>query len=167
MSTKEIITYSLWGIIFIALQILILQHIVLFGYAFCFIYMGILLLLPLEIDTSKAMLLGLVIGLLVDIFYNTLGMHAAASVLIAYVRPLWLKVVVDVKDADRIDITLDDLGIVRFCTLTFPLIFLHHTALFLIEINSLVLLPYTIIKIVASSLFTMLVLLLSQSFRKV
>jgi hypothetical protein len=166
MSTKEIINYSLWGIIFIVIQILLLQHIVLFGYAFCFLYIGILLVLPIETDTSKVMLLGLSIGLIVDVFYNTLGMHAAASVLIAYLRPIWIKMVIDVKDADRIDITLDDLGLVRFCTLTFPLIFLHHLALFLIEINSLVLLPYTVIKIVASSLFTMIALLLSQSFRK-
>ncbi len=166
MSAKEIISYSLWALIFITLQILLMQHIVLFGYAFCFIYIAIILLLPVEVNTITAMLIALISGLLVDVFYNTLGIHAAASVLVAYTRPIWLRMIVDIKDADRIEIELGGLGVIRFSMLTFPLILLHHSALFFIEINNFNLLPYTFIKIIASSFFTMTILLLTQSFRK-
>lgn len=166
MSAKEIINYSVWAIIYISLQILLMQHIVLFGYAFCFIYIALILLLPIETDTLTAMLIALGAGLLVDVFYNTLGIHAAASVLVAYARPIWLRMIVDIKEADRIEIDLNGLGFARFSVLTFPLILLHHTALFFIEMNSFILLPYTLIKIAASSVFTMILLLLSQSFRK-
>lgn len=167
MSAKEIINHSLWAFIYIMLQILLMQHIVLFGYAFCFIYIAIIVLLPVDVNTVTAMIIALICGLLVDVFYNTLGIHAAASVLIAYTRPIWLKIIVDTKEADRIEINLNALGFVRYCLLVFPLIVLHHGALFFIEMNSLTLLPYTLIKIIASSIFTMIVLLLSQTFRKV
>jgi hypothetical protein len=74
-------------IIYLILQVVLVQNMVLFDVAFCFLYLGFLLMLPFDAGAIKLMLMGLLMGLCVDIFYNSLGIHAAASVFIMYIRP--------------------------------------------------------------------------------
>ena len=73
-------------------QVLVLKYMVLFGVGFCFLYLMALLFLPLEMGFAGAMITGLVLGLTVDIFYNTTGIHAAASVFIMFIRPYWMAI---------------------------------------------------------------------------
>ena len=54
------------------------------------IYPVIILLLPLRTPNAFILIIGFVLGLLLDIFYNSPGVHASASVLIAFLRPFVL-----------------------------------------------------------------------------
>ena len=63
-------------------QVLILKYFVLFGVGFCFLYLMFLLFLPLEIGFASAMVIGLIAGLIVDLFYNTLFIHSLTVFLI-------------------------------------------------------------------------------------
>ena len=83
MTLREILSTTLLFVLYLALQILLVRNVVLFDYGFCFIYIACILLLPNEISRTWLMIIAFVTGLIVDTFYNTLGMHAAATVLMA------------------------------------------------------------------------------------
>ena len=66
------------------LQGIVFKNIILFEYAFCFIYIYYLLSLPVDIRPVLAILIGFGMGLIVDMFYDTGGIHAASSVLLMF-----------------------------------------------------------------------------------
>ncbi len=57
------------------------------------IYPIIILLLPLRTPNALILLFGFTLGILLDIFYNSPGVHASATVLIAFLRPYVLSLV--------------------------------------------------------------------------
>ena len=74
---NNLLKYSLIFIVSVLLQVLVLNHILIFRMISPFYYLIFLLLLPY--DTPRAMLifLGFILGLSIDAFTNTLGVHAA------------------------------------------------------------------------------------------
>jgi hypothetical protein len=77
---------ALHFIFIVLLQVLVLKNMSL-GKVNIYLYPIIILLLPLEIPHGLLVLLGFVCGLSIDIFYDTLGLHAAVMTLIAFARP--------------------------------------------------------------------------------
>ena len=136
---------------------------VLFDVAFCYIYLAFILSLPFDIRPVLLMLIGFVCGFLIDIFYDTLGIHAAASILVAYVRPYWTKTVPPRGGYEMgMKPTIKEMGFSWFVTYTLPLIFLHHLALFFIEVGGLHLFGFTIVKVISSTILTFLVMVILQ-----
>jgi hypothetical protein len=167
MSLREIIQYSLWFLLYMVLQVLILRNIVLFDYSFCFAYVAAILLLPAEVNRTFLLILGFLTGLLVDTFYNTLGMHAAATLLVAYLRPYWIQLQLETKStADRLDISLSELGMAGYLLYLLPLVLVHHTMLFFVEMSHFGMLGYTLLRVVASTVFTTFLIVVIQLFTK-
>lgn len=167
MTLREIIHYSLWFLLYLLLQILILRNIVLFDYAFCFVYIAGILLLPAEVNRTLLLIMGFLTGLLVDVFYNTLGMHAAATVLIAYLRPFWIQIQLETKGTtERLEISISELGVGGYLVYLLPLVFIHHAALFFIEMSHFGMIGYTLLRIVASTLFTTFLITVIHLFSK-
>lgn len=131
----------------LVLQVLVLKYFVLFGLGFCFLYVMFLLFLPYEMGNSGLMLIGLIVGLIVDLFYNTLGIHAAASVFIMFIRPFWLKAN---KPRSGYEVnslpTIMNYGLGWFITYALPLIIMHALMVFLIESGSSQLIGLAIVK---------------------
>ncbi len=77
------------------LQVLILDQIRIgnatFGYAQAFIYPLFLLQLPVATAKILQVFLGFAIGLIIDIFGGTLGLHASAGAFAGYLRPFILQ----------------------------------------------------------------------------
>ncbi|MBU1821923.1 MAG: hypothetical protein KKG00_10500 [Bacteroidetes bacterium] len=167
MSLREIIQYSLWFLLYMILQVLILRNIVLFNYSFCFVYVAAIVLLPAEVNRTFLLFLGFASGLLVDVFYNTLGMHAAATLLVAYLRPFWIQLQLETKgSADRVEISLSELGMAGYLTYLFPLVLVHHAMLFFVEMSHFGMFGYTLLRIFASALFTTFLIVVIQLFTK-
>jgi hypothetical protein len=166
MSLRSTLLYA-FGLIFcLTIQILFLRNLVFFDYAFCFLYVGAVLVLPPDIDRSLFLLIAFVTGIVLDVFMNTLGLHASATVLVAYLRAFLLSRQERRSGEEMPVLTLRKMGLVPFVTLFFPLVFIHSASLFLIETNSFVLIGFTLLRILASSLYTMLGILIWQSFVK-
>ena len=110
--------------------------------------------------------IGFAVGFTVDIFSNTFGMHAAATVLIAYLRPFLIHYQMESKGAERVDIGIRSQGIGSFLAYILPLIFIHHAMLFLMEINNFGMILHTLLRIAASTLFTMLMIVLLELFSR-
>ncbi|MCF0049757.1 hypothetical protein MUK70_23365 [Dyadobacter chenwenxiniae] len=166
MSLREAIQYSLMILLYLFLQIFFMRNVVLFNYAFCFIYIAGVLLLPADIDRMYLLLIAFGIGFTVDVFSNTFGMHAAATVLIAYLRPFLIHYQMKSRGAERAEVGIRAQGLGAFLGYVLPLILLHHSLLFLIEINHFGMIIYTLIRIGASALFTTLLIILLELFSK-
>lgn len=163
MNSRLILPQVLNFVLYVTLQIVVFRNLVLFDVAFCYVYIAFLLLLPLEIGVMSAMLLGFVSGLFVDVFYNTFGIHAAASVFIMYIRRQWLDFITPRGGYDIGTVPSPKvLGIRWFVTYAFPLILIHHALIFFIEVISFELFSYTLAKIVASAVFTLVVATVTQ-----
>ncbi len=167
MTLREILSVSLVFVLYLALQLLLARNLVLFDYAFCFVYVACILLLPHETSLTWLLILAFATGIVVDTFYNTLGMHAAATVLMAYCRPLIVRAQIDVPGMEsRIEFSLRELGVGAFFRYVFVLVLIHHTALFFIEASSFALLLPTLIRVAASTLLTTVSIVLIQLFTR-
>jgi hypothetical protein len=168
MNTQTIIRLVITFVIYLFLQIFVIRNFVLFDVAFCFVYVGCILLLPNEIGTGITLLLSFLVGLTVDIFYNTAGIHASATVLMGYMRGSVIKFLFPTKGMDtEIIISLKDMGGERFIRYIVILTLLHHTLLFFVEAGNLQqLFIITVLKIVCSVIFTTFMIFLLQYLRR-
>lgn len=57
-------------------------------YFYIFLYPLFILLLPMNLPNSLNILFSFALGLSIDFFYETLGLHAAAATFTAFMRPL-------------------------------------------------------------------------------
>jgi hypothetical protein len=74
------------------------------------------------------------IGLLIDIFYDTLGMHALAATFLAFLRPFWLKIISPIGGyEDTTDPSISEMGIRWFLTYSLPLVFAFCLVFFLVN----------------------------------
>jgi rod shape-determining protein MreD len=166
MNSREAIQYTLMILLYLLLQILVMRNVVLFNYAFCFVYLAGVLLLPADMSRMYLLLIGFGTGFVVDIFSNTFGMHAAATVLIAYVRPFFIKYQMESKGIERAEVGLRAQGLGPFLSYILPLIFLHHALLFFMEMNNFGMIFYTLIRITASMVLTATTIILLELFSR-
>jgi len=166
MSLREAIQYTFMILLYLFLQIIFMRNLVLFNYAFCFIYIAGVLLLPADTNRMYLLLIGFATGFIVDVFSNTFGMHAAATVLIAYLRPFLIQYQMDAKGSERAEIGIRSQGFGSFLGYILPLILLHHTVLFMMEINNFGMILYTLLRIAASVLLTTIMIVILELFSK-
>jgi hypothetical protein len=162
MSRLGIIQFILF-FIYVLVQVLVLRNLVLFNSAFCFLYIAFILLLPIELNSLVLMLIGFVLGFTIDIFYDSMGLHALATVLVSYLRNSWLATITPQGGYDSSSsATVMANGLQWFLVYSLPLVFLHHLVLFFVEASGFALFWYTMLKIVASLMFTMATIVLLQ-----
>lgn len=122
--------------LFVALvlvQVLILNRLHILGYATPFLYLYFLLKMPSSISRNGLLLCGFVLGLTVDVFSDTPGMHAAATTFLALILPRIVSLYLPKGDVDEFIPGIYSVGLVFFVKYAFTAVLLHHSALFLIE----------------------------------
>lgn len=165
MANQEIIKTIIAFVLYTLLQIIFGRNMILGNYAFCFPYLAFLLAIPFDMSRGGYMVLAFFTGLVVDIAYNTVGFHAASCVLLAYSRSFFMNIIkpsggyeADMKP------TLSVMGFPWFVSYSFLLVFVHHLSFFLIEASNLALIGASLLKTLASTLFTFVVVLILQAF---
>jgi hypothetical protein len=163
MNTRNIIYNLFYFLLFFMLQIFLFQNISLSSYAFCFIYIGFILSLPIDTPHLLLMIIGMGIGLIIDIFYSTLGIHTASCVLVAYMRPHIINILTPRGGYDAgAQLSISSLGFQWILTYATILIFIHHLALFFLESWGFNAFFFTLLKTLCSSFFTLTVFILFQ-----
>jgi len=167
MTPKSIVSQVLIFLFYLLLQIFFVRQLVLFDYAFCFVYVASIILLPFEINKVTLILLGFVAGMTVDVFYNTIGANAASMTLIAFVRPAVIGVLAPQRGYDeRQTLSLNSMGLSWFITYATTLIFIHHFVLFLLEASDWGLFFPVMLKVICSTIFTTIIVVIIQFFRR-
>lgn len=159
---RLLIKYGIMFISLILVQVLILNQVQFSGFVNPYIYILFILLLPLSTPRYLLLILAFFVGLIVDIFLNSLGVHAAASVFIAYIRPAVIRVISN-REEDRSDYPgLKQNGFTWFLWYVSIMVFLHHTVLFYLEIFSFSHFFITLGRVIVSSFFSIFIIVLSQ-----
>jgi hypothetical protein len=149
--------------IYAGLQVLIVGQLSLFGLGWCFLYLGFVLFLPLRTPIALQLLLGFGMGLAMDISYDTGGLHAAAAVLLAYLRPWVLRLLTPRDGYDAQDtVNVHQMGWQWFMVYLLLLVGLHHAAYFFLELGSFQHPLITLGRVGMSILFTSTALLIIQ-----
>jgi hypothetical protein len=131
MNFKNFITYTLLLLFLGLIQIMFLKNLALFGVAFCFLYLLGILNLPITISHVPLILISFGLGLIVDIFYDTIGIHAASATLLSFLRPYWLKAISPTGGYDdSAKPNLPEMGIVWYMSYSLPLIFAFSLVFF-------------------------------------
>ncbi|NOY38534.1 MAG: rod shape-determining protein MreD [Chlorobi bacterium] len=152
-------------VVLILIQVIILDNIQLSHYAIPFMYVLFLLLLPFETPGWLVLILGFILGFTVDLFEHTYGIHTAATVFLAFLRPLILKVVAP-RDGYGSNTypRIYYFGLTWFLKYTFILVFFHHLFLFYFEAFSFHHFFSTFLRVLLSTLFSVTLIVLSQYF---
>ena len=108
-------TYIRFGrmVLLLAVQLLILNHLHLFGYATPLLIGYMVLCLETGVSRLSHLFWGFGIGLLYDIFSNTMGMGAASCTLLAMVKPSVVKLFIPRETVDSFKPTLKNMGMSR------------------------------------------------------
>ncbi len=149
--------------LYLFVQVLLLKKLVLFNTSFCFLYVAFILLLPIEINNLVLMLAAFLLGFSIDVFYDSLGIHALSLVGVAYARNYWLASITPQGGYDAGEgPTLAVNGFQWFMVYTMPLVFLHHLVLFFVEAGGFGTFWFTMLKVIGSLFFTMTIMVLLQ-----
>ena len=123
-------------VIFIMVQVFVLDKIPhLHRFIVPYLYYLFLLWLPFNTPRIALLVIGFFTGLVLDYFTMTPGLHAAACVLIAYVRPFVVSVLIpkDTAEFNYREPSARGMGWAPYSVYVFTLTLLHHAYLTLLE----------------------------------
>ncbi len=152
-------------IVLVLIQILFANNILLnYGeYINIYVYQLFIMLLPVSISWWALLLVSFTLGISVDMFTNTLGLHASACLLIAFLRP---KILDGLSPRDGYDFNTElnskDLGVKWFLNYAFIMTLIHNFWLFYLEAFQLVDILRIFGKVLFSSIISVLVLYIFQ-----
>lgn len=156
-------------ILLVLIQVFLLKNIGYYNLATPFLYILFILLLPFETPNWILFPLAFLLGVTVDAFYNTLGIHAAASTVLALVRVIFINITVQRQGMEtEPEPKLGIMGFRWFFFYATTLTLFHHLTLFLLESFSFSDIKYTLIRVILSSVFTVFLIIISEFifFRK-
>jgi rod shape-determining protein MreD len=149
-------------IVLVFLQVFLLKNITVYNLSVPYPYILFILLLPFGIPNFFLFALAFIMGFTIDAFYDTPGLHMAACVLLAFVRILFISITVQKDGFDNEpEPTLSLMGFTWFFTYAVVLTLIHHFFLFSLEAFNLSEIQYTLGRLVFSSVFTVVLMLIS------
>ncbi len=152
-------------IILVTFQVLVMDNVMINGYMIPYIYLLFILLMPFDTPRWMQLLAGFILGMGIDLLENTPGMHTAATVLIAFIRPYLLNLLAprDGYESDTFP-RIHFYGFVWFLKYTLIIVVIHHLMLFYLEVFQLKEFFSTLFRVVLSSILSTSTILLSQYF---
>jgi len=157
---RNIIRFAL----LLLIQVFVLNEILLHQLVSPYLYMLFILALPFNLPRPALMLMGLLMGLSLDMFMNTPGMHAAACVFIAYLRPFIINILSPQGGFETTQKTpsMTSMGVSQFLIYAAILVLLHHAVFFMLEVFGTGNVLYLIMKIVFSALASLFLIVLYE-----
>lgn len=162
---ERVLNRIVWFIGLALVQGLFLNNICLFNMATPFIYVYFLLILDKDIDHNVLMVIAFLLGLTIDIFSNTPGVNAGASVLITFIRPVVLELFSPRGEYENFEPGIYTLGFWAFFRYVTVQVLIHHTALFLLDTFSFDNIEYMLLRILCSSLLTVMLVMSIEFIR--
>jgi rod shape-determining protein MreD len=164
----EILLNILRFFVLLGLQILVLNQVEISqaaGFLNPCLYVLFILALPIETPRAWVLILSFITGLTMDIFSDTLGMHTTACLWMGFLRPAIIRLISPREGFEfYFKPTLGYLGLPKYLLYSSILVFVHHFVLFTIEYLSFAEVLPMLLKIFASSIFTLILIFISQQF---
>lgn len=166
----KVIPRNIFRFIFLVLlQVLVLNNIKYSGFVNPYMYVLFILLLPFETPSWLVLVVSFFLGLSVDMFCDTIGIHASASVFMGFLRPFVLQTI---SPRDGFETgsfpRVYYYGVIWFLKYAVILVFAHHLFLFIVEVFKFDNFHLILWRTFLSTIFSTLAIILSQFviFRK-
>ncbi len=158
--------HGLWLLLLVLAQVLVLNQIHVGGYATPFAYVYFMLKLNRCVRINVLLLLGFFLGLTIDVFSNTPGMHAAATTLLAFVRSWLLTLFMSRDSADDWEPGIRSMGFSSFLGYVLLSIFFHHAILLLLDTFSFFSWSLLLLKVLCSTALTTFCIMMMECVRR-
>ena len=150
--------------LFVLIQVLVLNEILFFTYINPYLYVALIISIPQKTPKWFLLSYAFLLGFLIDLFSGSLGFHSTATVFIAFIKPVISKITIPHNIlADTDEISLNKIGTKSFITFSLILIIIHNNLLFILEHLNISL--DILAKSIASSLLTLILILILDLFR--
>jgi rod shape-determining protein MreD len=153
-------------ILLVLAQVLVLNNIQFLGFINPYIYILFIISLPVRMPRWAVLILAFGLGLTIDMFSNTPGMHAFASVLIAFLRNGIIRLFISIDEGNNPTPSYYTFSVATYVKYVVFMVLIHHTTLFILEAFSLAHFWLMLFKIILSSFVTVLLILGIQSLNK-
>lgn len=161
---KSVFSYILLFVILVLVQALLMNHIVLFSSAVCFIFIYFLIKLPLGLSANLLLTLGFILGLSVDMLSDTPGLNALCCTILASLkRPVFFAYEQHDDQKRNVSPSIGTMGFFNFCKYTFSMAAIFCLLEFFVEFINFTDILGILIKAGASTLFTFLVMIAIDS----
>lgn len=155
-----------WFVGLVLLQVLILNNVNIAGYATPFLYIYVILKFESDVSRNVLMLWAFLLGLTVDVFSDTPGMSAAATVLLAFFRPVFLRLFVLHDMQETLIPSVRTLGISSFLKYLVVCVLAHHGMLLTLEFFSFAHIGVLLLKVMTSAALTVACIMAMEGMRK-
>ena len=145
----------------VLLQVIILNNVELFGYINPFLYILFVILYPFKRDRGGILFLAFLLGLIIDIFSNSGGTNAAATLFIAYVRLPILKYILRKSEIDFVVFNITKQPFLKIVSFVSILIFIHSLIVFTLEYFKLSDISIILSRTILTSIFTIILTVFS------
>lgn len=152
-------------IVLVLLQVLVLNNINFLGYINPYLYVLFLILYPFNTPQSFFLISSFLLGITIDTFEDSGGINAAACLIVAYIRPVFLRFSFGVSyDYQTVKLTNTPYGArLGYIILV---VFTHHFILFTLEMFDFSHIFLILKKTLFSGIFTCLLVLISLTLFK-
>jgi rod shape-determining protein MreD len=164
---NTVFRFGLIFILLVLLQVLLFNNIQFSGYINPYVYIMFILLLPIEIPSWLLLILSFTIGMIIDFFSGSPGVHTFATVLSGFVRPYVIRVV-SPKDGyeSGSEPSMSNYGFRWFLSYTLLIVLIHHTSLFYLEVFRFTDFFRTLFRVILSTIFSVTFILLIEYYRR-
>lgn len=168
---NDLLRNSLRFALFIGVQVFVLFQVKpLHQFIVPYVYFLYILWLPFRMTQVSLTLLGFLLGITLDYFTKTPGLHAAPCTLVAYVRP-WLISMLIFKEGDEKNFrepSVTSMGAFPYATYVLILTLLHHVFLVFLEWIQFGNFWFFIGKVLGTTLVSLLLIVIAEVlfFRK-
>jgi len=161
---NSIIKYTGIFLVLLLIQVLLMDNIQFSGYVNPYIYVLFILLLPIEIPSWLLLLLSFISGFIIDLFSGIPGLHASATLVAGFTRPYILAFIAPREGYEQGDSPgLKLYGLRWFLLYGALMVLIHHITLFYLEVFRFEFFFMTLLRVLLSSLFSLIFILLIQS----
>ena len=160
---KDFGKYVLIFVALVLIQTLILNNIQFSGFVNPYVYILFILLLPFTIPGYVLLGVSFLLGISIDIFSNTPGIHSGATVLLGFLRPGIAELISSREIIEKGNTpNMKQLGFASFLKYTVIAVVVHHLFLFYAEAFSFGGFFHTLLRCILSSIFSIVIILASQ-----
>lgn len=157
--TNSLIKHPLRFILLVLFQVTIFSYVNFLGFINPYPYIIFIVLYPLRNNRNLFIFIAFLLGLSVDMFSDTGGIHAAASVFIAYIRPVISKFSFGALN-EVYSIKFNNIEFLRRLTYVSLLVFTHHFVVFNLEVFNMGHILTSLKLTLFSGIFTIILILL-------
>jgi rod shape-determining protein MreD len=153
-------------VLLLFVQVFVLNNIQFLGFINPYIYLLFILMLPVRFPRWLSLVLAFVMGIIIDSFMNTPGVHTFSTVLIAFLRNPVIKLFIAIEEGANPEPSFNSFGVAAMVKYVLTLVIIHHSCFFVLETFGFENTGALLLKILLNATVSILIILGILSFKR-